>query len=140
MQLALAYVVTLIVFGGVDLAWLTTMGAALYRPILGDILLQTPRIAPVIAFYALFPVGIVAFAVNPALKTDSIMTAAGYGLLFGAIAYATYDLTNYATLRNWNLNITIIDIVYGGFASAAAATLAILAVQHAPQWLGGAPG
>lgn len=140
MQFALAYVVALIVFGVVDLTWLSLMGAALYRPVLGDILLQSLRVAPAIAFYTAFPVGIVAFAVNPAIKADSIMPAVGYGLLFGALAYGTYDLTNYATLRNWNLHITIVDIVYGGVASGVAATLATLAVRHAPQWLGGASG
>jgi uncharacterized membrane protein len=61
-------------------------------------------------------------------------------MLFGALAYATYDLTNYSTLRNWNLQITVIDIVYGSIASGCAATLTVVALRHLPSWLGGMAG
>jgi len=90
------------------------------------------------AFYLMFPVGIVVFAVGPALKSGQLSDAILYGLLFGAIAYATYDLTNYATLKNWSLGITVLDIVYGAIASAAAATVAVLAVRAATGWFGAA--
>lgn len=137
MQSAAAYLITLAVFGVVDMVWLSLMGPALYRPVLGDILLQSLRIAPALAFYALFPIGIVFFAVRPAFNSDALATAAFNGLLFGAFAYATYDLTNYATLRNWTFQITALDIVYGAVASAAAASAAILALRHLPASLGG---
>jgi uncharacterized membrane protein len=117
-----AYVIVLVVFGVIDATWLSTMGNVLYRPALGDILAANLRVAPAVAFYAMFPIGVVVFAVMPALKAGSLGTAAIYGLLFGAIAYGTYDLTNYATLRNWNLQITVIDIVYGAVATAIAAS------------------
>ena len=80
-------------------------------------------------FYAIFPVGIVVFAVMPALRSDAVSTRGLYGLLFGAIAYATYDLTNYATLRNWNLQITLLDLAYGAIATAAAAAAATLVAR-----------
>ena len=115
-----AYIVALLVFGAIDAVWLTVMGAILYKPTLGDILLTTLRIPPAIAFYAIFPAGIVYFAVLPALKADSLSTALVNGLLLGALAYATYDLTNFATLRNWTLQITVLDIFWGAFASAIA--------------------
>lgn len=140
MQLISAYVAALLVLGVIDATWLSVMGSVLYRPILGDMALESPRIVPAIAFYAMYPIGIVAFAIAPALKADSIMTASLYGLLFGAIAYATYDLTNYATLRNWNLQLTLIDIAYGALATGAAATLATVAIGYLPEWLGGAAG
>jgi uncharacterized membrane protein len=132
MQLLAAYITSLIVFAIIDAAWLSTMGSVLYRPVLGDIVLPSLRLGPAAAFYAMFPAGILVFAVMPALKSGTIGTALIYGLLFGAIAYGTYDLTNYATLRNWNLQITVIDILYGAVASAiagAAATLAARAVS-----------
>ena len=131
MQLVAAYITTLIVFAIIDAAWLSTMGSVLYRPVLGDIVLPSLRLGPAVAFYAMFPAGILVFAVMPALKSGTIGTALCYGVLFGAIAYGTYDLTNYATLRNWNLQITVIDILYGALATAiagAAATLVARAV------------
>jgi uncharacterized membrane protein len=124
-----AYIAILIVFGAIDAVWLTTMGPVLYRPALGEILLPSLRIAPEIAFYLLFPIGIMVFAVLPGVRAQSLPNAVGLVLLFGAIAYATYDLTNYATLRHWTLQITILDITYGAVASGLAATAAYLVVR-----------
>jgi len=129
MQLLAAYAACLIVFALIDAAWLSTMASVLYRPALGDILLPSLRLGPAAAFYATFPAGILMFAVMPALKSGTTGTAVVYALLFGAIAYGTYDLTNYATLRNWNLQITVIDILYGAVASAIAAAAATLAAR-----------
>jgi uncharacterized membrane protein len=129
MQLILAYTAALIVFGLVDAIWLSFMGNTLYRPVLGDILLPSIRVAPAFVFYAVFPIGIAAFAVVPALKSGGVGNAATLGFLFGAIAYGTYDLTNYATLRNWTLQLTVIDIAYGAIATAVAAAAAALAVR-----------
>jgi uncharacterized membrane protein len=136
MQYAAAYVTALIVFVAIDATWLTLMGAALYRSTLGDVLLANLRIAPAILFYAMFPVGIVIFAVMPALRLSSVGAAAIYGMLFGAIAYGTYDLTNYATLRNWNLQITITDLLYGAIATAIAASAATMVVRSLPLSIG----
>jgi uncharacterized membrane protein len=124
-----SYVAVLVVFGIIDAGWLSTMGNILYRPTLGDILLQNHRIAPAIVFYAIYPIGVVVFAVLPALRSGSLATAFFLALLFGAIAYATYDLTNYATLRNWTLQISVADICYGAVASGIAATAATLAAR-----------
>jgi uncharacterized membrane protein len=136
MQIAMAYIASLIVFLLIDATWLSTMGSVLYRPVLGDIVLPSLRVGPAIAFYAMFPVGIVVFAVMPALKSNAIGPAVIYGLLFGAIAYGTYDLTNYATLRNWNLQITVIDIAYGAVACATAGVGATLVARAVSSWAG----
>ena len=130
-----AYLSALVVFGIVDAAWLSTMGNILYRPLLGDLLAPTVRIVPAIAFYLIYPVGVVVFVVLPALRDGSAMASTFlYGLLFGAIAYATYDLTNQATLRTWPLQITLVDIAYG----AAASGLAAMAALAVTRWLAGA--
>ena len=129
MPYVVAYIAVLIVFGAIDAVWLSTMGPIVYRPALGDILLPSLRIAPAIVFYLTYPIGVVVFAVLPALRAQSLSTAFTLALLFGALAYATYDLTNYATLRNWNLLITVLDIVYGALASGVAATLAYAVVR-----------
>jgi uncharacterized membrane protein len=124
-----AYVAVLVVFGIIDAAWLNTMGKILYRSTLGDILLTDLRIAPAIVFYLAYPIGVVVFAVMPGLRSNSLLVAFLSAFLFGAIAYGTYDLTNYATLRNWTLQITLIDICYGALASGIAATAATLVVR-----------
>jgi uncharacterized membrane protein len=124
MQHAIAYGAALIVFGVVDLAWLVLMGSRLYRPTLGDILLPSVRLWPAMIFYLVFPVGILVFAVLPGLRGGSLASTFGLGLLLGAVAYATYDLTNFATVRNWTLQLTVIDIVYGALVTGVAAVAA----------------
>src|SRR5689334_20017558 len=105
-----AYFAALVPFGVIDAIWLSLMGPALYKPTLGDVLLPEIRLGPAIAFYLIFPIGLVVFAVLPGLRSGSILTALALGMLFGALAYATYDLTNFATLRNWTLQLTVLDI------------------------------
>jgi uncharacterized membrane protein len=126
---ALSYVLALIAFIALDSVWLTTMGNTLYKPVLGDLLAENLRIAPAIAFYLMYPLAIVIFGTAPAFKTESAMTAVIYGALFGLFAYATYDLTNFATLRQWNWTITILDMLWGAFATGTAATLAYLGAR-----------
>ena len=75
MQFAAAYIIALIVFLLIDAAWLSTMANVLYRPVLGDIVLPNLRVWPAIAFYAMFPIGIVAFAAMPALKSSAVGAA-----------------------------------------------------------------
>ena len=124
-----AYLSTLVVFGIIDAGWLSTMGNILYRPLLGDMLAPSVRIIPAIAFYLIYPAGIVIFVVLPALRDGALQTTFLYGALFGAIAYATYDLTNQATLRIWPFQITLIDITYGAIASGLAAMFAVAATR-----------
>jgi uncharacterized membrane protein len=128
-----AYIASLIVFGILDAIWLTTMASRLYRPALGEILLDNLRIAPAVLFYFLYPIGLVVFAAMPAVRSGSAGTALAYGALFGLLAYATYDLTNYATLRNWTLQITVIDLVYGTVVAA----LTSVSAYYAARWFAG---
>lgn len=121
MNYAIAYIASLLLFAALDIAWLMTMGARLYKQSLGDILLPSVNFPPAIAFYLIYPAGLVFFAVAPALKSGSVSAALLNGALFGFFAYATYELTNFATLRNWTLQITVIDIVYGAIVSGAVA-------------------
>lgn len=126
---ALAYIVLLVTFVVVDSIWLATTVQSLYRPVLGELLVDRLRIAPAIGFYLLYPLGIEIFAVVPALKADSVLPGIIYGALFGFFAYATYDLTNFATLRHWTAHITVIDLAWGAFATGASAALAYVATK-----------
>lgn len=129
MPYVVAYLASLIVFGGIDAIWLSVMGPLVYRPALADILAPSLRPVPALVFYFCFPVGIVVFGTVPGLRSGSLAAAFTLALLFGAIAYSTYDLTNYATLRVWTLQITILDICYGALASGIAAVVACLAMR-----------
>lgn len=136
MLYAAAYAASLILFGILDAIWLTLMSSRLYRPVLGDILLSELRLAPAAVFYFMYPLGLVIFAIAPALKSGSWTFAAVYGALFGAFAYATYDLTNYATLKNWTLGITVIDIVYGAVVAALVSATGYAAARAASSYIG----
>lgn len=129
MPYATAYFSTLIVFAAIDTLWLGTMASKIYRPLLGDILVQDFRVAPAVFFYAFYALGLVIFAVAPALKSGQWTTALLWGALFGLFAYGTYDLTNYATLRNWGFRITAIDMTWGTFVSGIASLLAYWAAS-----------
>jgi uncharacterized membrane protein len=119
-----AYLTVLAIFAVIDTLWLGTMASKIYRPLLGDILVQDFRVVPAVVFYAFYAAGLVIFAVAPALKSGQWTTALLWGALFGLFAYGTYDLTNYATLRNWGLRITVIDMAWGTFVSGVASVLA----------------
>jgi uncharacterized membrane protein len=119
-----AYASTLVVFLLCDMAWLGTMANRLYRPTLGDIMVGSPDLPAAAAFYGIYPIGLVIFAVLPALKSASPLEAALSGALFGFFTYMTYDLTNQATLRNWTLQLSAIDIGWGTLLGAISATAA----------------
>ncbi len=133
---AVAYFSILLPFGLLDAIWLSLMGPRLYRPTLGDILLPGLNVAPAIAFYLIYPIGILIFALLPALKAGSVSHALIFGALFGALAYATYDLTNHATLRNWTVQLTLMDLAWGPFATAMAAAAAFYLSRTIDAWLG----
>lgn len=124
MNVAVTYVLTLVVFAGIDTVWLGTMGDRLYRPLIGSILAENFRLAPAIAFYALYAAGLTLFAVLPGLAEGGWKKALLLGGLLGLFAYGTYDLTNLATLKNWSLKLSLIDMAWGLCVSAAASASA----------------
>ena len=115
-----AAVTAALVFGILDAAWLGWAGSNFYRPQLGGLLAESFRMVPALLFYCAYICAIVWFAVRPGLA-GGIGTAALNGALLGAICYATYDLTNQATMRNWSTIVTLVDICWGAFATAVAA-------------------
>lgn len=123
MQLIVAYLVAAVVFGGLDAMWLSWAGPNLYRPLIGEILAPSFRPVPAVIFYVFYLAGMIWFAVRPGL-TGGVGTAALNGALLGALAYATYDMTNQATMKVWSTQMTVIDIAWGAFATAVAASVA----------------
>ena len=120
-QILIAYPVTAVVFLALDAIWLTTMADRLYRPALGRLMLERPELVPAALFYLVYIAGILVFAVAPGLEGRRWTTALGLGAMLGFLAYATYDLTNQATLRGWPWRVTAADLCWGTFVTAAAA-------------------
>ena len=130
MAMIVAYVATLIAFAGFDSVWLGLMAPRVYRPALGGLLADNVNLPPAIAFYLLFPLGLTIFVVAPAAKSQSLGEAALYGALFSFFAYATYDLTNQATLRAWPTYLSLIDMAWGFTLGGLAATIGWLAAHR----------
>ncbi|MDN5869980.1 MAG: DUF2177 family protein [Nitrococcus sp.] len=118
----IAYIATALVFLCVDTIWLTVAAQRLYRPLMENMLLEHFNLLPAVLFYLIYIAGIVVFAISPAFSTGRWVTATWHGALLGLLAYATYDLTNQATLRNWPVAVTIADLCWGTFLTAFAAT------------------
>ena len=122
-----AYVATLTAFLAIDAVWISVMASRLYRPTLGDIMLPKFSAGPAAIFYVIFIVGVVIFAVSPAISNGRWTTALLYGALFGFFSFGLYDSTNLATLRNWTATLTFADVAWGTFVTGIAATLGFLA-------------
>jgi uncharacterized membrane protein len=117
-NMVLAYLLTFAVFLAVDLVWLGVLAKNLYRKYLGEFLTDQINWTAAFIFYFLFVVGISIFAIYPAVAKASVGKAILLGALFGFFTYATYDLTNLATLKGWPLQIVFIDILWGSVLSA----------------------
>ncbi len=130
MQYAIAWIATAVAFAVLDAIWLSNAAPKIYRPLIGEMLMDGMRLAPAIAFYLIYVSGLTYFAVSPALEKNSLLTALLTGAAFGFVAYATYDLTNHATLRVWDVRMTLIDMAWGTVASALAAGAGFWAAQR----------
>lgn len=120
-QTVIAYVTTAVVFFAVDYVWLSQVATRFYFDRIGHLLMDKPNLAAAGLFYVFYVVGIVIFAVAPALRSESVATAVIYGALFGFFTYATYDVTNFATLKNWPFVVVVVDVAWGTFLSALSA-------------------
>ena len=111
------YLLTLVVFFLIDMVWLGLVAKNFYRRYLGDMLSPKVNWPAAILFYLLFIAGLLLFVIEPA--QGRALQALWKGAFFGLIAYATYDLTNLATLKNWPLMVTVVDLVWGTVLGAA---------------------
>lgn len=116
---AVGYLATGIAFALIDSIWLRTMYTRLYQPELGP-LLGPLKLGPAVVFYLLYIAGMMWFAVAPALANGRWQTALIQGAVLGCLCYATYDLTNQATLKMWSTKVTVLDIMWGTFLTGSA--------------------
>lgn len=130
LQYLYTYALTVPIFFLIDMLWLGVIAKNLYRTELGAFLADKPNWPAAIIFYLLYIVGIVVLAVAPALDAGTISKAIFLGALFGGLAYATYDLTNLATLKDWPLKIVLIDIAWGTVLTATVAAASYAAASR----------
>ncbi|WEJ33593.1 DUF2177 family protein [Devosia sp. SD17-2] len=127
---AIAYLSSALVFFAIDFVWLSTATRFLYKPQMGGLLADSPNLPVAAAFYLVYLIGVTVFAILPAANANSWLMALGLGALLGLVAYGTYDFTNLATIRDWPVLVTIVDLAWGTFLTALAATAGFFAVRH----------
>jgi uncharacterized membrane protein len=129
-RILLTYAVSVPVFFVVDMIWLGVIAGGFYRKALGPLLSPNVNWIAAIIFYLLFLVGVLIFALLPGMAKRSLVYTIEMAALFGFISYATYDLTNLSTLRDWPLMLSIVDMIWGSFLSASTATMTYLIMSR----------
>lgn len=107
------YIIAFVIFLAIDAIWLGLVAPKFYKAQIGHLMSEKPNFIAALVFYLLFIVGVVYFVVNPAIEAQSMTKLLVSGALFGFMTYATYDLTNLATLKDWPITVTIVDLIWG---------------------------
>lgn len=131
-KLLALYGITTVAFFAFDFVWLATATSRIYAPRLGDLLAPKPNLPVAGVFYLVFIMGLIALAILPGLKEGTLMAVVWRGALFGFMTYATYDLTNLATLRDWPWDVTVIDLIWGTTLNSVVSIVG----YYAGRWLG----
>lgn len=129
-QLA-GYLAVVLVIVALDMLWLGIIAKSMYQQAIGHLMAEQPKLLAAVAFYVLYAAGLMIFAVAPLAEDPAWGKTVLMGALFGFFAYATYDLSNLATLRNWPLGLSLMDIAWGSCLSAVAAAAGKAAVSWA---------
>lgn len=123
------YLVTIGVFFSIDIFWLAFIAKKLYRKHLGFIMADKFNVGAAVLFYVVFIGGLLYFVIRPGIESGNIYKVALGGLIFGFVTYSTYDLTNLATLKDWPLIITIVDIIWGSILCSLVSTISYLILK-----------
>lgn len=107
------YIIAFLIFLVIDAIWLGLVAPKFYKSQIGHIMAEKPNFIAALIFYLIFIIGVVYFVVNPGIEAQSIQKVLISGALFGFMTYATYDLTNLATLKDWPLTVTVVDLIWG---------------------------
>lgn len=130
LKYGIAYAATATTFLLVDLVWLGLVAKGFYRANIGALLADEINIPAAVTFYLVYIVGIVIFAIAPAFESGSWRASLIMGALFGFFAYATYDMTNLATLRDWPVTVVVVDMAWGTFLTGLSATAGFFAAKY----------
>ena len=128
-QYIIHYIVVFAIFLAIDFAWLSTAGRTIYISEIGSLLRDKPNFLVAFLFYALFALGLLVFIIEPSTSSGLTKQAVFLGGFFGLVAYATYDLTNLATLKGFTTKIAIIDMLWGAVLSSVVTALSLTAFR-----------
>jgi uncharacterized membrane protein len=117
------YLIALPVFLAIDMVWLTLVAKNFYAKQIGFLMAKNPNLLAAFIFYLIFIAGLIVFVIIPSLDKKMWTQALFTGAFFGLVTYATYDLTNLATVKDWPLAVTIVDLVWGMFLSASVSVI-----------------
>jgi len=123
------YLVAFIVFLVIDAIWLGLVAPKFYKNYLGHIMADKPNLIVALVFYLIFILGLVYFVINPAIEANDISKLLISAALFGIVTYSTYDLTNMATLKDWPVIVTVVDLIWGTFISTAVSFITFLILR-----------
>jgi uncharacterized membrane protein len=118
------YLTVAIIFVVIDAIWIAGIANKFYKSQMKSLLLAKPKFGPAVLFYALYIWGILYFVLEPALAAGSWSYLLKHAVLFGLVMYATYDLTNHSTLKNWPAKVTVVDMLWGTFVTTAVSSVA----------------
>ena len=122
------FLIAFFVFLIIDIIWLVFISRNLYANQIGFLMKEKPNLFAALIFYLIFVIGLVVFVINPSLEKKSLLSLILTGALFGLVTYSTYDLTNLATVKNWPISITIIDLIWGSFVSSSTSLITYLII------------
>jgi uncharacterized membrane protein len=117
------FLIALPVFFVIDMVWLVLVAKKFYQGQIGFLMKPDINWFAAITFYLLFIAGLVIFVISPAVEKQSWVHAILFGALFGLITYATYDLTNLATMKDWPLLVTVVDLIWGTVLAASISSI-----------------
>lgn len=117
------YFIAFTVFLGIDAVWLILIAKNFYAKHIGYLMAKNPNLWAALIFYIIFIAGLVFFVISPALEKKQWLSALFMGTFFGLVTYATYDLTNLATIKNWPLLVTVVDLIWGMVLSASVSVI-----------------
>lgn len=120
------FLITLPIFFAFDMLWLGLIAKNFYAKEIGFLLKNDVNWTAAIIFYLLFIIGLVVFVIQPALNKGALSHAVLYGALFGLICYATYDLTNLATVKDWPYTVTAVDLLWGTVLASSVSSISYL--------------
>jgi len=124
------YLLAFAVFFAIDLVWLVFIARSFYKNQLDKLLATSPNWLPAIIFYLIFVAGLTFFVISPNKLETNMLQVFLIGAFFGLVAYATYDLTNLATLKDWPLTVTIVDLIWGAFLGGSVSLITVLIAQR----------
>ena len=126
------YLITTVAFLAIDFVWLAFVASRFYRSYLGDLMRDPANLPVALAFYLVYVVGVIVFAVLPGAREGAVTAALWRGALLGLVAYGTYDLTNLATIKDWAWQVSAVDLSWGTVVTAAASGIGFFVAR----WLG----